>query len=472
MVYPAVRARLNKWFRRAILLPNLEKDVFPACKGRQYLDRQSESYKRFRKEAFLLYGKVMLLAVPLGVGGCIAIAYFSSRTDANALLIGGTVGFLTVAVACFAAVAYASKTYIKPMVSINAFARELKENNFQNIEVVEGAGLLRSAIETMNELSTALADFLAQTKDTSGNLADSSETLMHITDASNTTLQEITRALIDLTAKAEDQLNSVSGVEDATNEILENIKRVEESARLSLDFSGQVVQTVERGKATVERVVDKMVEIKSATGMLAGLIQNLDERSEEIGMIVEVITSIAEETRLLALNAAIEAARAGEHGRGFSIVASEVGRLADGSAEAAGQIEGLVTEIRRYVNQSTQAMQESIGRVEDGTSVAAEAQAMLAEISDVSLRIGHFIDSITEAVGAMGPSNERISGVLENITRLSQDVTANMQDVAASIEEQAGSVQEISALMHELDGMSRNLHHLISIYTPASEIST
>jgi methyl-accepting chemotaxis protein len=117
-------------------------------------------------------------------------------------------------------------------------------------------------------------------------------------------------------------------------------------------------------------------------------------------------------------------------------------------------------------------MQESIGRVEDGTSVAAEAQAMLAEISDVSLRIGHFIDSITEAVGAMGPSNERISGVLDNITRLSQDVTANMQDVAASIEEQAGSVQEISALMHELDGMSRNLHHLISLYTPASEIST
>jgi len=435
------------------------------------LDLQSKTYKRYRKEALLLYGKVMLLAVPPGVGGCVAIAYFSSRTDANALVIGGMVGFLTVAVACFAAVAYASRTYIKPMVFINAFAHELKGNNFQTIEEVEGAGLLRSAIETMNELSAALAAFLSQTKDTSGNLADSSEALLQITDASNTTLQEITRALIDLTARAEDQLNSVSGVEDATNEILENIKRVEEAARHSLEFSGQVVQTVDRGKATVERVAEKMVEINSATGMLAGLIQNLDEKSGEIGMIVEVITSIAEETRLLALNAAIEAARAGEHGRGFSIVASEVGRLADGSAEAAGQIESLVTEIRRYVDRSAEAMQESILRVEDGTSVAAEAQAMLAEISDVSLRIGHFIDSITEAVGAMGPSNDRISGVLADITMLSENVTANVQDVAASIEEQAGSVQEIAALMHELDGMSRSLHHLISIYTPSGEPS-
>ncbi|MBN2026341.1 MAG: hypothetical protein JW854_06250 [Actinobacteria bacterium] len=435
------------------------------------MDLQSRTYKRYKKEALLLYGKVLLLAVPPGVGGCVAIAYFSSRTEANAMLIGGMVGFLTVVVACFAAVAYASKTYIKPMVFINAFARELKDNNYRTFEEVEGAGLLRSAIETMNELSAALATFLSQTRDTSGNLADSSETLMHITDASNVTLQEITRSLIDLTAKAEDQLNSVSGVEDATNEILENIKRVEESASLSLDFSTQVVQTVERGKVTVERVVDKMAEIKSATGMLADLIENLDERSGEIGMIVEVITSIAEETRLLALNAAIEAARAGEHGRGFSIVASEVGRLADGSAEAAGQIEGLVTEIKRYVDQSTQAMQESIGRVEDGTSVAVEAQSMLAEISDVSLRIGRFIDAITEAVGAMGPSNERISGVLDNITRLSQDVTANVQDVAASIEEQSGSVQEIAALMHELDGMSRSLHNLISVYTPSGELS-
>jgi methyl-accepting chemotaxis protein len=436
------------------------------------LDSRSKTRDKYGKEAFLLYGKVMLLAVPPGVGGSLAIAYFSSRSGANALLIGGLVGFLTVAIAALVAVVYISKTYVKPMVFIDNFAHELKENNFRTIEEVEGAGLLRSAIETMNELSSALATFLSQTRNTSGNLADSSEALMHITEASNTTLQEITRSLVDLTAKAEDQLRSVSGVENATNEILDNIKRVEEAARLSLDFSQQVMQTVGQGKDTVERVADKMAEIKSATALLAGLIDNLDERSGEIGMIVEVITSIADETRLLALNAAIEAARAGEHGRGFSIVASEVGRLADGSADAANKIEGLIMEIRRYVDQATQAMQESIGRVEDGTSVVAEAQAMLAEISDVSVRIGHFIDSITEAAGAMGPSNEKISRVLGNITQLSEDVAANMQEVSASIEEQAGSVQEIAALMQELDEMSRSLHNLISLYTPSSKLAT
>jgi methyl-accepting chemotaxis protein len=436
------------------------------------LDLRNKTRERYGKESFLLYGKVMLLAVPPGVGGSIAIAYFSSRSGANAILIGGVVGFLTVAIAAFVAVAFVSKTYIKPMVFINTFAKELKENNFQTIEQVEGAGLLRSAIETMNELSEALSTFLSQTRDTSGNLAYSSDALLNITTASNSTLQEITRSLADLTYKAENQLNSVSGVESATNEILENIKQVEEAAKLSLDFSQQVMRTVERGSATVERVVEKMAEIKGATGLLAGLIEDLDERSQEIGMIVEVITAIADETRLLALNAAIEAARAGEHGRGFSIVASEVGRLADGSAQAAGRIEGLITEIRRFVDRATKAMQESISRVEDGTSVAAEAHAMLEEISNVSVRIGHFIDSIAEATRAMEPSNEKISGVLATITQLSEDVAANMQEVSASIEEQAGSVQEITALMNELDDMSKSLHALISIYTPAAENAT
>ncbi len=430
---------------------------------------REKTRKRYRKEALLLYGKVLLLAMPPGVGGIILTAWLAANTGINPYLVGGLTGALTVMVASFAAVAYASKTYIKPMVFINAFASELKDNNFHTIEEVEGAGLLRSAIETMNELSTALATFLSQTRDTSGNLAGSSETLLHITDASNVTLQEITRTLVDLTSKAEDQLNSVSGVEIATGEILDNIKLVEKAAGQSLDFSQKVMQTVGRGTATVERVAEKMAEIRSATGLLAGLIESLDERSEEIGMIVEVITSIADETRLLALNAAIEAARAGEHGRGFSIVASEVGRLADGSAEAAGKIESLIREIERYVGEATKAMQESIGRVEDGTNVAAEAQAMLAEINDVSLRIGHFIESIGEAAGAMGPSNERISGVLSAITLLSEDVAANMQEVAASVQEQAGSVQEIAALMHDLDEMSRSLHGLLSMYTPASE---
>jgi methyl-accepting chemotaxis protein len=327
--------------------------------------------------------------------------------------------------------------------------------------------LPRSAIETMNELSSALAAFLSQTRNTSGNLADSSEILMRITSSSNVTLQEITKALVDLTSKAEDQLNSVSGVESATEEILDNIKHVEEAARLSLDFSQQVMLTVDRGRTTVERVAEKMAEIRSATAFLAGLIKNLNDRSEEIGVIVEVIGSIADETRLLALNAAIEAARAGEHGRGFSIVASEVRRLADSSAEAAGQVEGLITEVKGYVDQAAQAMQESVVRVEDGTSVTSEAQAMLAEISDVSVKIGRFIDSINEAAGAMVPSNEKISSVISTITRLSEDVAANMQEVAASVEEQAGSVQEIAALMHELDTMSRSLHDLISMYTPS-----
>jgi methyl-accepting chemotaxis protein len=117
-------------------------------------------------------------------------------------------------------------------------------------------------------------------------------------------------------------------------------------------------------------------------------------------------------------------------------------------------------------------MQESSDRVEDGASVAEESRTMLKEISEVSVRIGHYIDSITEATQSMGPSNQRVAAVLENITHLSEDVSTNMQEVAASVEEQAGSVEEIAALMNQLEGMSRELYDLISLYTPSAENAT
>jgi methyl-accepting chemotaxis protein len=424
------------------------------------------SRKRYRREVMILFAKMLAIALPIGLAGLVLLVYLAVAMESGFMTVVILGGIPVVVLAAFLAVAYASKTYIKPLIRIEEFCNQIKARDLSSLEDLEGAGVMRGVADTLNELSTALEQFLAQARDTSGNLATTSDSLLGITESSNQNLQEVSRAVVSLAGKTEEQLSGISRVETATGEILADIRKVEEAARQAQDFSEQVKLTVAKGADAVGRTAEKMGEIESATAYLAGLVKELDEHSGEIGLITGVISSIADESRLLSLNAAIEAARAGEEGRGFFVVANEVRRMAEGSSGAAGRIEKLVTEIKNLVDQAMQAMQEGSLKVSEGADVTKEAHSMLSEIDEASMRIARFIESITEATGAMEPINRKVAESVKSIADISEQVAMNMQEVSASIEQQAGSVEEITALMHELDDMSNKLNNLISAYMP------
>jgi methyl-accepting chemotaxis protein len=425
---------------------------------------------RFQRETLILFLKMVAIVIPVcAVGIAIIVTLFFSLRD-DFVIPAILVGLVTVLTAAFLAVLYASWTYIKPLLQIEEFCNQIRAGDLRALEGLEGAGVMMGVAETLNGLSEALSEFLANARVTSGNLTATSENLLDISESSNTNLQEITRTVVGLAGRTEDQMSGVSRVESATDEIMKNINSVEEAAKQAQDFSEQVVQTVAGGAEAVKRAAEKMGEIKSATDVLAGLVSELDEQSGEIGMIVEVISSIADETKLLSLNASIEAARAGEQGRGFAVVASEVGRLAEGSADAAAQIEKLITQIKTGVDQAMQAMLEGSEKVTEGALVTDEAQSMLLEVNQSSAKISQFIQSITEATLVMEPNNERVVEAVKSIALITEQVATNMQEVSASIEEQASSVEEITALMHELDDMSSNLNSLISAYVPSRTV--
>jgi len=429
-----------------------------------------ELKQKFQRETLILFLKMLAIVIPVCVVGITVIVILFFTLGDNFVIPAIPIGLVTVLVAAFLAVLYASLTYIKPLLRIEEFCNQIRAGDLRALDDLEGAGIMKGVAETLNGLSEALSEFLANARVTSGNLTATSENLLEISENSNTNLQEITRTVVGLAGKTEDQMSGVSRVDSATEEIMKNINSVEEAAKQAQDFSEQVVQTVAEGADAVKRAADKMGEIKNATDVLAGLVGELDEQSGEIGMIVEVISSIADETKLLSLNASIEAARAGEQGRGFAVVASEVGRLAEGSADAAAQIEKLITQIKSRVDQATQAMLEGSERVTEGALVTDEAQSMLLEINESSVRISQFIESIAEATLVMEPKNKRVVEAVKSIALITEQVATNMQEVSASIQEQAGSVQEITALMHELDDMSSNLNALISAYVPSRTI--
>jgi len=161
-------------------------------------------------------------------------------------------------------------------------------------------------------------------------------------------------------------------------------------------------------------------------------IKRLGESSQEIGEIVQLITDITEQTNVLALNAAIQAASAGEAGRGFTVVAEEVQRLAERSAEATKHISDIVKSIQRDTQDAVEAMERSTLGVVDGTKTANEAGQTLHEIEQVSTHLAELIGSISNATQEQSKSAARVAASMKGILNITQLATEGTKKTAAS----------------------------------------
>lgn len=410
--------------------------------------------------------KMLAIAIPIALTGIAIIVYLALSMENGFLIAVFALGVPVILAAVFFCVLFAANTYIKPLIRIDEFCSRLRAGDFSRIEDVEGAGVMREVASTLNEMSDALAAFIEQAGESSAKLAEASESLLKITDNSNANLQDISNSVVDLSREAEEQHQGISRLESSIDELLRDIGGVEEAAERARGFSDEVEFTVNQGVEAVREAAGKMGGIRETAANLERLIGELDEHSGEIGLIIEVISSIADKTKLLALNAAIEAARAGEQGRGFSVVAAEVRKLAEDSSDAAGRVERLVNEIRNMVAKAAAAMQETSVRVGEGMQASDRVQGFLSQVDSAAREITHQILAVIEAAGATEPTSRQMREAASSVSAISESVTGNMQEISSSLQEQAAAMQEITALMHELDQIASDLRAVIENHSP------
>jgi methyl-accepting chemotaxis protein len=258
------------------------------------------------------------------------------------------------------------------------------------------------------------------------------------------------RKVEETTSAMEAIVSTVSSVSEQADEAS---KTTQEAARLSL-----------HGEEATTQAVAKIGEVRDAIEILATSVELLGRRSEEIGKIVDVITSIADQTNLLSLNAAIEAARAGESGRGFSVVAEEVRKLAEGSGKAAEQIGELIKEVQSETAKAVKYMEIGTSEVALGTEVVGRTGDVLREINESVSRTAALAEEIAKSMALQRERTTAVDRAMHDIAAVVEQNAASAEETAAAAEQQTACMEEVSSSAQDLADMAHRLEESVNFF--------
>jgi twitching motility protein PilJ len=291
-------------------------------------------------------------------------------------------------------------------------------------------GDFTSRAEVTEDMTGAIADSFNAMAD---QFSDIISKVKIATESVDITSEEVTRQTMGLAEKNIEQVNGVAVAVEAIEEMVRSIREVSQNALQSASVSQKSRLNAQEGALAVNATSSAMVEIREQINETARSIKRLGESSLEIGNIVQIIDDIADRTSILALNASIQAAMAGDAGHGFAVVADEVQRLADSSSNSTKQIELLVKSIQTEIKDVTNRIDESIGKVVQGTKLADGAHDKLQEIENVSNQLAELIEAITSATNSQVEMSETISKTMEEVGEVSRESSLSSQDTATSM---------------------------------------
>ncbi|MDI3515722.1 MAG: twitching motility protein PilJ [Rhodocyclaceae bacterium] len=248
----------------------------------------------------------------------------------------------------------------------------------------------------------------------------------------------------ELLAATERQSREIEEAGATAERMAQSMTDSSERALQSAQVARRSLDAARKGADAVENTIRGMNDIRSQIQETAKRIKRLGESSQEIGEIVELISDITEQTNVLALNAAIQAASAGEAGRGFTVVAEEVQRLAERSAEATKQIAAIVKTIQTDTQDAVGAMENATRNVVEGAQLSDAAGQALAEIGDVSMETARLIERISQDTQSQAAVADRVAATMKDILAVTEQTSLGTRQTAVSIGQLAELAVELN----------------------------
>lgn len=362
-----------------------------------------------------------------------AVLQQSSRTQLIAVLLGGLVAIiLTVAVSYW--VATSISTPLNEMV--NFTERAIVNNDFSGKVPEHGASEVIRTGKALNQLIDKFRKIILDTK-------RSSEQITVAAHALAVSSNEVKENSIVQSTAAE---SVAAAVEESSVSISETANSAQAAAEL---VTHARVDSENAGKIMQETVF-KMNDVAKLIRASGDSVHHLDESSQKIGHIVQVIKEIADQTNLLALNAAIEAARAGEQGRGFAVVADEVRKLAERTGLATGEIGALIKAIQDDIGGTVVSMQQANLNAASSLELVNKSANALQKIDKDDIEVSNDVMSISNA---LAEQDAAIRQIAVNIEQIAQMTESNNNASTAN-----------NTTASELDGLALQLRNSVAVY--------
>ncbi len=284
-----------------------------------------------------------------------------------------------------------------------------------------------------NTFMDKLQDTITQVKTSTLSLAAASERLSRISDTA--------------TNQIVGQQERTGNIATAVNEMAATVQEVSANAQSAADAAQDAKNDAAKGHQVVETTIASIHGLSAEVDKASEVIHRLDTDTENIGVVLDVIKGISEQTNLLALNAAIEAARAGEQGRGFAVVADEVRTLASRTQQSTQEIQGMIERLQTGAREAVDVMEYGRQKVQSSVAQAQSAGGALQNISDGVVKIAGMNTQIASASVEQSSVAEEIN---QNI--------AHISDLAMGA---AGSASEASEASQELFRLAAELERVV-----------
>ncbi|MFO7172973.1 MAG: methyl-accepting chemotaxis protein [Bacillota bacterium] len=313
-------------------------------------------------------------------------------------------------------------------------------------DITESAQTLRAASEELSAAAEQSAQSSQSTAQAVGQVATGASEQARAAEEVRQTMEQLRETIQQLAAGAQ---QTATEVQNAAHVLAEAIVELESMANEAAGLAEGAARAAEvvRGSAQVVReTVVGMGRIQAAVNESAARMRNLEELLGQIGEITQVISGIAEQTNLLALNAAIEAARAGEHGRGFAVVADEVRRLAERSANSAREIADLIQNIQTRTGEAVQAMETVTAEAETGSRRAAETGQALETLVEIVEQVTQDIQGIARKSGEVRAGAQRVVRAFDSVGAVTEENTAATEEMAAGVSQATRAAEQIASV--------------------------